>query len=125
MAKKILVVDDEFNIVKTIVSRLKANNYDIAAAYDGIQAVQKAHEEKPDLIILDIRMPAGSGVTVYENLQMDVVTSFIPVIFITAYDDENTRKKVMEMGAADFIVKPFEAEELLSKIKKVFGEQNE
>ena len=59
MPKKILVVDDELNVLKVIASRLKANNYDVVTASDGIYAVKKAIEEKPDLIILDIKMPAG------------------------------------------------------------------
>ena len=58
---KILIADDELNVVKLLSARLRANDYEVIAAYDGAQAIQKAHKEKPDLIIMDIRMPAGSG----------------------------------------------------------------
>ena len=125
MAKKILIVEDEANIVKLITSRLKANNYDVVVAYDGLYAVREAHEKKPDLIILDIKMPAGSGISVFENLKMTGDTMMIPIIFITAHATDELRKQALAMGAADFIVKPFDAEELLTKVKRVLGEEKQ
>jgi len=122
MAKKILVVDDEPHIVKTIASRLMSKNYEVVAAYDGVQAIAKARKEKPDLIILDIKMPAGGGVSVYESLKDLIDTAITPVIFITAYPSEETRQKVLEMGAEDFITKPFEPLDLLAKVRKALGE---
>jgi DNA-binding response OmpR family regulator len=122
MAYKILVADDEPAIVQLLASRLKANNYSVVVAYDGVQAVNMAHIEKPDLIILDIKMPAGTGVTVYENLKMSVNTATIPVIFITAYPNEDIEEKVLKMGAKYFISKPFDSEDLLDKVKIVLGE---
>lgn len=120
--KKILVVDDEKNIVKLIASRLKANNYEVVAACEGLYAIKMAHEEKPDLIILDIMMPAGNGLSVFKNLQDSVATAFIPVIFLTACASEETRKQALEMGAKDFLTKPFNAEELLLKVKEALAE---
>jgi DNA-binding response OmpR family regulator len=124
MPKKILVVDDEPNIVKMICSRLAANNYEVIAAYDGVGAVETAHKEKPDLIILDIKMPAGTGVSVYENLRNSANTAIIPVIFITAYPDKDIKKKVLEMGANDFIAKPFKADVMLTKVKEALERQD-
>ena len=124
MSKKILVVDDEPNIVKMIYSRLAANNYEVIAAYDGITAVAKAHKEKPDLIILDIKMPAGTGISVYENLSNSADTAMIPVIFITAYPDEDIKKKVLDMGANDFVAKPFKADVMLSRVKGALERQD-
>jgi len=124
MPKKILVVDDEPNIVKMICSRLAANNYEVIAAYDGVQAVKEAHKEKPDLIILDIKMPAGTGVNVYENLKKSADTAVIPVIFITAYPDEDIKKKVLEMGANDFVAKPFKADIMLTRVKAALERQD-
>ncbi|MFH1664763.1 MAG: response regulator [Candidatus Omnitrophota bacterium] len=121
MPKKILVVDDEINIVKVLVSRLAAAGYEVVAAYDGMQAVASAHREKPDLIILDIQMPAGSGVNVFDNLARSANTILIPVIFITAFADEETREKVMKMGARDFIAKPFDSGTLLAKVAAILG----
>jgi len=124
MPKKILVVDDEPNIVKLICSRLAANNYEVIAAYDGVQAIGKAHKEKPDLIILDIKLPAGTGISVYENLRNAAETATIPVIFITAYPEKDTKKKVLAMGANDFIAKPFKADVMLAKVKAALEKQD-
>jgi DNA-binding response OmpR family regulator len=122
MPKKILVVDDDFNILKLIAIRLKANNYDVVTASDGLYAIKKVYEEKPDLIILDIEMPVGGGMGVFKNLKMNTETMLIPVIFITAYPSEEMQSKVLEMGAEDFITKPFNADELMAKVRKALGE---
>ena len=124
MPKKILVVDDEINVIKVIASRLKANNYDVVTASDGTYAVKRALEEKPDLIILDIKMPAGGGISVFENLKRLDSTMMTPIIFITAYPTEEIKQKVLEMGAEDFVAKPFDPEELLTKVKKALGESS-
>lgn len=122
MAKKILIADDEPHIVKLLGSRLKANNYEVIGAYDGVQAVEAAHREKPDLIILDIRMPAGGGLTVCENLKTALKTTFIPIILITAHPSDEIRQQAKELGADDFVTKPFNADELLVKVRKALGE---
>ena len=125
MPKKILIVDDEINVIKVIASRLKANNYDVVSASDGTFAVKKAIEEKPDLIILDIRMPAGGGVSVFENLKRLDSTMMTPIIFITAHPTEEIKQQVLEMGANDFVAKPFDPEDLLVKVRKALGENIE
>ena len=122
MAKKILIVDDEPKIIRLLATRLKAQNYDVIAAYDSVQAVKMAHECKPDLIILDIRMPAGGGMTAFNNLKMSVDTMIIPIIFLTADQSEETRKKALEMGAEDFLTKPFDGELLVEKVKAILKE---
>ena len=125
MPKKILVVDDEINVIKVIASRLKANNYDVVTASDGTYAVKRALEEKPDLIILDIKMPAGGGISVFENLRRLDSTMMTPIIFITAHPTEEIKQKVLEMGAEDFVAKPFDPEDLLAKVRKALGENIE
>jgi two-component system response regulator VicR len=122
MAKKILIVDDDKQIALLLGSRLKANKYEIVMAYDAWQAVAKAFKEKPDLIILDMKMPAGGGISVMENLRNSIDTALTPVIVITAYPSLEIRQKVKEMGAVDFISKPFKAEDVLSRIRKGLGE---
>jgi DNA-binding response OmpR family regulator len=121
MPKKILVVDDELNVLKVIASRLKANNYDVVTASDGTYAVKRALEEKPDLIILDIKMPAGGGISVFENLRRLDSVMTTPVIFITAHPTEEIKKQVLEMGAEDFVAKPFDPDDLLAKVRKALG----
>ena len=122
MAKKILIADDDPHIVALISSRLKANKYEVVAAYDAVQTISQVRKEKPDIIILDIKMPAGTGIGVLENLRRCVDTSTTPVLVMTAYPNEATKQKALEMGAVDFIPKPFQAEEILVKIKKILGE---
>ena len=119
MARKILIVDDESDVIKVLGMRLKANGYEVISAQDGIQAVSAAHKKKPDLIILDIKMPAQDGYTVYENLRMAVNTSLIPIIFLTALPPKEVEKRVQELGADGYISKPFNAEDILNKIKEL------
>ncbi len=119
MAKKILIVDDEPDVIKMLGTRLQANGYEIVSAQDGIQAVSVAHKEKPDMIILDIKMPAQDGYTVYENLKMAASTNLIPIIFLTALPPEDVEKRVQELGADGYISKPFETEDILNKIKEL------
>jgi DNA-binding response OmpR family regulator len=125
MAKKILIVDDDKQIVLLLASRLRANKYEIVVAYDAMQAVAKAFSEKPDLILLDIKLPAGSGISVMDNLSISTETALTPVIVITAYPSPEIQQKVKEMGAVDFISKPFKAEDILPRIRKALGEVDE
>ena len=122
MGKKILVVDDDQQIVLLLASRLRANEYEIIVAYDAVQAVARAFSEKPDLILLDMKMPAGGGISVMEKLKNSAHTATTPVIIITAYPSKEIKEKVKEMGAVSFISKPFKAEDVLLEIKKALGE---
>ena len=119
MKKKILVVDDEPQIVRLLTLRLKAKNFDVISAYDGYQCVQVAKTELPDLILLDIKMPLGGGIKAYETMKKIASTSIIPVIFITAFPSIEVRKLVMDMGAEDFVSKPFNSDQLIDKINKI------
>ncbi len=122
MPRKILIVDDEPHIGLLLNSRLRANGYNVLIAYDAIQGFRLAVTEVPDLILLDIRMPAGGGAGVFENLQNNLKTALIPVIFMTAHPNADIEKACLDSGAADFIPKPFDPEEVLQKIKKALGE---
>ena len=114
-----MIEHDEPDIIKMLGARLKANGYGVISAQDGVQAVSVAHKERPDLIILDVKMPAQDGYTVYENLQMAGSTSMIPVIFLTALPPKEVEKKVQELGADGYISKPFDTEDILNKIKEL------
>ena len=122
MEKKILIVDDEPQIVQLLNSRLRANQYEVLAAYDPIQGFKLAIEKQPDLIILDIRMPAGGGGRLFENLKAHMKTSLIPVIFITAHPSKDIKDLTIAAGAAAFISKPIDPAELLQKVKLALGE---
>ena len=117
MSKKILVVDDEPNIVKLVESRLKASGYDVATAKDGQDAIAKAKQIKPDLILLDIMMPGMNGQEVLKELKKDASVSAIPVIMLTAKQEtDDIVKSIVNGGAVDYIVKPFIATDFLKKI---------
>ena len=116
--KKILIVDDERDIVKALMIRLQGAGYDVVTAFDGAQGVFMAHKEKPDLILLDIRMPAGNGFSVAQRLKRSIHTFTIPVIFLTGSPEKNAEEKAMALGARFYIKKPYDPEELLDAIKR-------
>jgi DNA-binding response OmpR family regulator len=116
--KKILIVDDERDIVKALTIRLQHNGYDVVTAFDGAQGIFMAHKEKPDLIILDIRMPAGDGFSVAEKLKQSGQTDRIPIIFLTGSPERNAEGRAMELGARFYIKKPYDPEELLDAVKR-------
>jgi len=116
--KKILIVDDERDIVKALTIRLQGAGYEVVTAFDGAQAIFVAHKERPDLIILDIRMPAGDGFGVAEKLKHSASTFSIPVIFLTGGPERNSEEKAMTLGARFYIKKPYDPEELLDAIKR-------
>lgn len=123
--KKILIVDDERDIVKALMIRLQGAGYEVVTAFDGAQGIFVAHKEKPDLILLDIRMPAGNGFSVAEKLKHSVNTLSIPVIFLTGSPERNAEERAMTLGARFYIKKPYDPEELLDAIKRALEEEPE
>ena len=121
MAKKILVIDDEEQLVDMLKMRLRANGYEVIAAYDGEEGLRKAGEFKPDLIVLDIIMPKMAGSDVAAALKENKELSDIPIIFLTCLAEGAVGKQGgAKIGGNLFIAKPFEAEDLLSMIDSVF-----
>lgn len=119
--KRILVVDDESQLVDMIKIRLEANGYDVITAYDGQAALDKARKEIPDLIILDLMMPKLDGYTVCRMLKFDAKYKKIPVIMLTARAQDKDKELGKEVGAEAYVTKPFEPADLLSKIKELLG----
>ncbi len=101
---RILVVDDELNIVKFLRANLEAKNYEVLAAMDGAEALQTFEMELPDLVILDIMMPKIDGFEVCRRLRE---WSQIPIIMLSARGDESDKVKCLDLGADDYITKPF------------------
>ena len=116
--KKILIVDDERDIVKALMIRLQSNGYHVVAAFDGAQGISMANKEIPDLVILDIRMPAGDGFSVVEKLKQSDRTDRIPIIFLTGSPERNAEEKAIGLGARFYIKKPYDPEELLDAVKR-------
>lgn len=117
--KKILVIDDEGDLLKLTRTRLEASGYKVLTLDSGKRAIEVAKCEKPDLVLLDIVMPGKSGCDVCKELKADEVTCDIPVIVFTAHYPEEEYLKISsgDIGADDYILKPFEAQTLLAKIK--------
>ncbi len=119
MKKRVLVVDDEADIVDLIAYNLKKEGYDIAVAYDGHGALRQA-ASCPDLVILDVMMPAPDGFDVCRRLKADPATAAIPIIFLTARSAEIDEIIGLEIGADDFIQKPISPRKLLARVRTVF-----
>lgn len=122
---KILIIDDEKDFLHILGSRLKASGYDVAFAMDGLSAITVAKKEKPDLIILDVGLPAGDGFYVMHQLSILAQTVFIPVIIVTGRDDSDAKKRSLEAGAKAFLQKPVDKDELLAVIERVFADRKE
>lgn len=124
MAKKrILVVEDETELVKAIQIRLEQAGYEILVAYDGMEALDKARKEKPDLIVLDLMLPKMDGYKVCAMLKRDTKYNKIPIIILTARAQETDEKLGLELGADVYITKPFNHQVVISKIKELLKEE--
>ncbi|MBI2864588.1 MAG: response regulator transcription factor [Chloroflexi bacterium] len=113
---KILVVDDERTLVETIRYNLLREGHDVCAAYDGVEAIEVARNEKPDAIVLDVMLPIMDGLEVCRTLRKDMI---VPIIMLTAKDDEVDKVVGLELGADDYMTKPFSMRELLARLKAV------
>lgn len=114
---KILIVDDDPDLRRALKIRLRANHYDTVHAADGYSAIAVAQKERPNLIILDLGLPAGDGFVVLDRLQNSDVLSRIPVIVLTARDPQSSEKQAQAAGAAAFFQKPADNNELLEVIR--------
>ena len=121
--KKILVVDDDKDLMRGIAIRLRANGYDTAFATDAIMAVSVAKNEQPDLIILDIGLPAGSGFVVMERLADLMSMAAIPIIILSARDPAVWKERSLEAGARAFFQKPADDKELLAVVREILSEE--
>src|SRR6266446_2390141 len=116
---KILVVDDEPDAVELIDFNLKAASYEVVTAADGNEALKKARSSLPDLIVLDLMLPEVDGLEVCKILRRDPSTAAIPIVMVTAKADEIDRILGLELGADDYITKPFSPREMILRIKKI------
>lgn len=116
MAGTILVVDDEKNIVQLARLYLNKEGYEVEAAFDGVQALEKARALRPDLIVLDLMLPEMDGLTVCRELRK---SSNVPIIMLTARGEDVDRIVGLEVGADDYVTKPFNPRELVARVKAV------
>jgi two-component system alkaline phosphatase synthesis response regulator PhoP len=114
--EKVLVVDDERNIVELLKFNLEKEGYEVVTAFDGIEAVKLAKEEKPDLVILDIMLPGQGGLEVCRQIRKE---SKIPILMATAKGEEIDKILGLELGADDYVTKPFSPRELTARVKAI------
>jgi DNA-binding response OmpR family regulator len=118
---KILIVDDDQDIRRLLGLRLKAHGYETVFAGDAISAVNQARNERPDLILLDLMLPAGDGYLVMQRLQAMPALEGVPVIVVSARDPQTEEERLVESGADAFFRKPFDYEELLRAVGRALG----
>jgi two-component system alkaline phosphatase synthesis response regulator PhoP len=116
---KVLIVEDERDIVQALEYNLKKEGFETHKAYDGIQGLKLASETIPDLIILDLMLPGINGLELCKKIKKDQKTENIPIIMLTAKSEETDKIVGLEMGADDYITKPFSMRELIARLKAV------
>lgn len=123
---KILIVDDEEDIRELIaVNLMREEQYQLLEAADGLEALRQANDERPDLVILDLMLPQMDGLTVYKNLRENALTAKIPVIMLTARGRLEEKIEGLELGADDYLSKPFSPKELMLRVRNLLRRSNE
>lgn len=116
--KKILIVDDEQDWIKMLIPRLESEGYKVVAAFDTVTGIDQIRNTNPDLVLLDITMPAGGGMKVLEYARRNTKIFNLKVIIITARSDEATRDEAEKLGISGYFVKPIDIVEVLGNIKE-------
>lgn len=117
--KKILVVDDEENIVELVKFNLEKEGYQVFVTYDGQAALDKLQEEDIDLLVLDLMLPEIGGLDICRQIRNDDELSDLPIIMLTAKEKEVDRILGLELGADDYVTKPFSPRELVARVKAI------
>lgn len=124
MANKILIVEDEIHIVELIKFNLEDNGYEVVYATNGEEGLNKAFEEQPDLILLDLMLPIIDGIDVANRIKNSKSLRDTPIIMLTAKSSETDKIVGLEIGADDYITKPFSVRELLARVKVILRRYN-
>ena len=124
MKPKVLIIDDEIHIVELIKFNLETSGYEVDFAYDGLDGYLKIKENIPHLVLLDWMIPNISGIDILKKIRSDKTLCNIPIIMLTAKDMENDKIEGLELGADDYITKPFSIKELLARISSVLRRYN-
>lgn len=121
--KKILIVEDDPDVLKSMHIRLRAHHYDTSSAEDAISCMAEARKTEPDLIILDLGLPAGDGFVLMDRFKKVPSLASVPVIVVSGRDIRENQKKMVQSGAKAFLQKPVDNTMLLAVIRKALGEQ--
>lgn len=119
--KKILLVEDDKDVVRAMAVRLKSMGHSLVVAQDAISAISTARKEKPDLMVLDLGLPGGDGLTVIQRIKCNVDLMLIPIIVVSARDPLTNEQKALDAGAEAFLQKPFENDEFLAAVDRALS----
>jgi DNA-binding response OmpR family regulator len=120
---KILIIEDNTEISELLHDLLVREKYEVLISYDGIQGTEFTHKFKPDLILLDLMLPAGGGFYVLDKVKLSSLTKHIPIVVLTASKDTEHRNRAIKMGVDAFLEKPYEPQVLLSTIRGLISGQ--
>ncbi len=124
MTHKLLVADDEPNIVISLEYLMKREGYNVLVATDGIQALEMIQRERPALVLLDVMMPGKTGFEVCQEVRADASLDGVRILMLTAKGRENDVSKGLALGADGYMIKPFSTRELVEKVRKLIGAAN-
>lgn len=120
---KILIIEDELDTVKVVTKRLTQNGFEVVVALDAYEGVKFAHKEKPDLIILDLMLPAGGGLYFLKNIKMAAGIRFTPVVVLTGIKNEEYKQQILDEGVEAYLEKPYDPDELISTIRGILKKE--
>lgn len=120
---KILIIEDNVDIAELLRDLLVKEKFEVLVSGDGIQGTEFTHKHRPDLILLDLMLPAGGGFYVLEKVKLSLHTKAIPIIVLTASKDTTHRNKALQMGVNAFIEKPYDPKSLVSTIRGLLGQK--
>lgn len=121
MTSRILVIEDDADVGRLVCARLRSAGYQPQLAPDAVTGLQAARRTLPDLVVLDLAMPAGGGLSVLRSLRLSSKTNLVPVVVLTGTSDENRPAEATAAGANALVMKPYDAEALLDEIRKQLG----
>ena len=118
---RILIIDDDVDFARMLGIRISKSGHEALTAHDAYQGVELTHKKRPDLILLDLRMPAGGGLSALRDIRLSSNTRHIPIIVITGVADDNIKSAAMSEGVEGYLEKPFDSEVLLNTINKILS----
>ena len=121
---KILIIEDEPDTVKVVAKRLTQSGFEVVVAVDAYEGVKFAHKEKPDLIILDLMLPAGGGLSVLKNIRMTTGIRSTPVVVLTGIKNEGYKQQILDKGVEAYLEKPYDPDVLISTIRNILNKEN-
>jgi DNA-binding response OmpR family regulator len=116
---KILIIEDEPDMAKVVAKRLAQSGFEVVVAFDAYEGVKVAHKEKPDLIVLDLMLPAGGGLSVLRNIKMTAEIRSTPVVVLTGIKNEGSKQQILDEGVEAYLEKPYDPDVLISTIQDI------